>query len=430
MKVKVGLIAVEDNIDFIADVLEEYDEIEVVKINHANENELDDLMDDNENSVDVWLFSGYSPYKYATKIQTDHPMFYLEYSGSSLFKSLYLLLKESGLDINQMSFDTFKAYEMESVFKELNVDFNQTRLIDNIDDLDRVVEHHKRLYEEGKTVIALTCVWKIQQRLLGLNVPVKRISLAVSSIKATTNLLLRHMEMEKFKDTQIAVQMIEIDSFANKNNFIDTSDELYHLEMRNVSDLLYYSKKINGSLKEIGPGRYAIFSTRGMIKNVTKNFKSKFNIKGAKSLDFDSVISGIGLGKTAHEAEMNALKALYKAKQKGVGCWYLHFQDKTIIGPLSSPNMTIIEADQQKYKDISEQTSLSLNTIINIAAAIKERQENIFTANSMANALGIQPRSARRVLMHLEQGNFATLYGEDQSLKQGRPRKKYLIQFD
>lgn len=429
MKVRVGLIAVEDNIDFIAKVLGEYQEIIVVKINHTKEEELHSLMSEHENSVDVWLFSGYSPYIYATRIPTAHPLFYFEYSGSSLYKSLYLLLKEKGLNVNQMSFDTIKSEEMETVFKELKMSFDESRVIENIENLDKVVDHHKRLYENGDTVIALTCVWNIQQQLLELNIPVERITLAVSSIKATTNLLLRHMEMEKFKDTQIAVQMIEIDSLRNRNNYIDTSDELHHMEMRNVSDLLYYSKKINGSLKEIGPGRYAIFSTRGMMKNVTKDFTEKFSFKSAKSLNLDVVISGIGLGKTAYEAETNSLKALHNAQQRGVGSWYVHFQDKKIIGPLSSSQLTIMDSDQEKYKEISNQTSLSLNTIINIATAMKERDEDTFTANAMANALSIQPRSARRVLMLLEQAGFAEKNGEDQALKQGRPRKKYKIKF-
>src|SRR5699024_4710226 len=303
---------------------------------HTKEEELHSLMSKHENSVDVWLFSGYSPYIYATRIPTAHPLFYFEYSGSSLYKSLYLLLKEKGLNVNQMSFDTIKSEEMETVFKELKMPFDESRVIENIENLDKVVDHHKRLYENGDTVVALTCVWNIQQKLLELNIPVERITLAVSSIKATTNLLLRHMEMETFKDTQIAVQMIEIDSLRNRNNYIDTSDELHHMEMRNVSDLLYYSKKINGSLKEIGPGRYAIFSTRGMMKNVTKDFTEKFSFKSAKSLNLDVIISGIGLGKTAYEAETNSLKALHNAQQRGVGSWYVHFQDKKIIGPLSS----------------------------------------------------------------------------------------------
>lgn len=430
MDVRVGLIAVEDNMEFIADVLMEYEEISVVKLYHADEEDLPDLMTKHENLVDVWLFSGYSPYKYATKIPTEHPLFYFEYSGSTLFKTLYLLLRDQGLNVDVMSFDTIKVNEMETVFEELKMKFDDSRLIENIDNLDEVVEHHKRLYEQGETVIALTCVWKIQQRLKDLNIPVKRITLAVSSIKATTNLLLRHMELEAFKDTQIAIQMIEIDSLRSKNNFIDTSDELHHMEMQNVSDLLYYSKKINGSLKEIGPGRYAIFSTRGMMKNVTNNFTSKFSFNSAKSLDLDTVISGIGLGKTAYEAETNSLKALYNAKQKGTGSWYVHFQDKKIIGPLSSLELTIIDSEEKKYSEISNRASLSINTIINIARAMKEREENTFTANTMANALGIKPRSARRVLTLLEKADFAIQIGEDQALKQGRPRKKYLIKFE
>lgn len=75
-------------------------------------------------------------------------------------------------------------------------------------------------------------------------------------------MLLRTYEMLQFKDTQIAVQMMEIDSFKGLTSGTFSTDELYNLEIKSTEKLLRYAKQLQGSLKIAGPGLRHFYDKR------------------------------------------------------------------------------------------------------------------------------------------------------------------------
>ncbi|MFB7638307.1 ArsR family transcriptional regulator [Peribacillus butanolivorans] len=428
MGITIGLIGVKDTIDFISSVITEHEDVACITLVHENPTDIERLMKEYENKVDMWLFSGYLPYMIGlVNSNTAQSSFYLTYSGTSLYKTLYLIQSEHGVTVNQLSFDTINPLELESIFRELNVDYSKHLLQEEVLDVETVVKHHEDLYRSGLTQFALTCVWSVQQELEKRNIPVYRITPTISDIKATVNIMLRHNELEKYRNAQIAVQMIEIDILEVKDNYITSSDELYHLEVKYTSQLLRYSKKINGSLKQVGPGRYVIFTTQGMLKWLTTDFKSLPSSEFEELFKLNKIIVGIGMGQSAYEAEMHALRALYKAREHGEGAWFVCFHDKKLFGPLNSLDGRNYVTETEELKKISSETSLSVVTLAKLSAAIDKLKKSDFSANTVAQELSILPRSARRILMTLEKNGYANVVSEEHPYTRGRPRKIYRL---
>ncbi|MFP3513650.1 ArsR family transcriptional regulator, partial [Peribacillus sp. SIMBA_075] len=90
-------------------------------------------------------------------------------------------------------------------------------------------------------------------------------------------------------------------------------------EIKTMEKLLRYTKYLQGSLKTAGPGRYVIFTTRGRLQEVTHDYKTIPDLQGMLGIRADLVTCGIGVGKTAYEAEIHGGTALLHAKERGTG---------------------------------------------------------------------------------------------------------------
>lgn len=428
MAITIGLIGVKDTIDLISSVIEEHKGVTCIALIHEELTDIEQLMNDYENKVDMWLFSGYLPYMIGLEnSKTARPSFYLTYSGTGLYKTFYLIQAEHGVTVNHLSFDTINSHELEAIFGELNADYSKRLLQEDILEVETVVKHHEDLYKSGLTKFALTCLWSVQRELKRRDIPVYRIIPTISDIKATVNIMLRYYELESYRDAQIAVQMIEIDILEMKDNYITSSDELYHLEVKYASQLLGYSQKINGSLKQVGPGRYAIFTTRGMLKRLTADFKTLPSTEFEEQFKLNKSIVGIGMGQSAYEAEMHALRALYRAREHGKGSWFVCFHDKQLYGPLNLVDGRNYIPETETLKKISSETSLSVVTLAKLLAVTDQLKNSDVSASTLARELAILPRSARRILTTLEKKGYADVVGEEHPHTRGRPRKIYRL---
>ena len=90
----------------------------------------------------------------------------------------------------------------------------------------------------------------------------------------TLALIRQTHETLHFKDSQIAVQMIEFDSFSSLTKDTFSTDEIHKIEIKMTEKLLDYTKRVNGSLKAARPGRYMIFTTRGILTGDDPRFYS------------------------------------------------------------------------------------------------------------------------------------------------------------
>ncbi len=430
MRIRLGLIGVEDNVEWIQSVVAEYAEFECIPFIHFYKEDVIELLEAHANEVDMWLFSGIYPYSIAKEWgQVQQPMFYISYTGTSLYKTLYHVLYHHKLEIDQLSFDALRTSELKQLFEELNVPYSPTHLYEDAGSISKIVKHHQQLWKSGQTKGAVTCAWQVQKQLENLGVPVFRVTHTKSAIKTVLDQVLRTYEMLQIQDRQIAVQMVEVDTLSEWSNTAFSSDEVYDVEMKNIQKWIKYAKKVQGSLKTVSPGCYVIFTTRGELSAITGHFSLIPELNEFQQIANAKVTCGIGIGQTAYDAEIRARNALLHARQMGKGNWMVHFDDKTIKGPLGKQESLTYSYDLKQMNRISEQTTLSVTTISKIDSIMRKLGDVELTSNDLAAQMQIMPRSARRILTQLEQSGYAEEVGEESPHPRGRPRKVYRILF-
>lgn len=429
-KIRLGLFGAEDSIEIMGSVVSNYPEFSFVPISYWKDEEIIEKLKAYAEDVDVWLFSGQIPYGYAKKWSgLTQPMFYVPSSGSSLYKTLLYIVYHHNIPFNQLSFDTFHPSELERVFLELAINPEPLYLNHYEEEIqtEKVVQFHYDLLKKGKTTAAVTCLKNAQHELKKLGVPAFRVLPARSAIVSTLALIRQTQKTLRFKDSQIAVQMIEFDSFFSLTKETFSTDEIHKVEIKMTEKLLEYAKKIDGSLKSAGPGRYVIFTTHGILKEATQDFTVLPDFAVLQLTGNDAVTCGIGIGQTAYEAEINAGTALFHAKEFQKGTTMVVFDDKTITGPLGQPEQITYGFASEQLQLLSERTSLSVATLSKLESILKKIGTTEINAHDLAQHMKILPRSARRIVTILENNGLAEAVAEENPHPRGRPRKIYRI---
>lgn len=431
MKLRLGILGADDSLEIIESVTREFEELECLKIVYWKEEDIFDLIEPHLREADLWLFSGKVPYTMVKEWgKVTVPMAYVPHMGASLYRTLLHLSHQCGIKVAELSFDTFSEKELNQFLEEAGIDGGYSWLLhyDGAITAGELADYHEKLWREGKTRAAVTCLRTADMELRARGVPVHRVLPTRAGVLPVIHMLLRTQEMLHFKDTQIAVQIMEIDPFRELAGGTFATDEWQNAEIKTMEKLLRYAKHLQGSLKTAGPGRYAIFTTRGIMQAVTKGYTTMPDLDEAFGIFAEWVTCGIGIGKTAYEAEIHAGTALLHAKERGPGNWMVFFDDKSIAGPLGSQEqISYSSASTDRLQTLSQQTSLSVLTLSKLDSILKKRRSQEINAHELAQYMQILPRSARRILMELESNGLAQVVGEESPNPRGRPRKVYRI---
>lgn len=430
MKLRLGIMGADDSLEIIQSVTRDFPEIECLPIVYWREDEIFDLLEPHADDADMWLFSGQVPFAMVSdwgKIQT--PMAYVPHIGASLYRTLLHISHQLGIHVDEVSFDTFPPEELDHFLKEAGIEGGYTWLKDyeGAIQAEELADYHEQLWREGKTRAAVTCLRSAELELKRRGVPVHRVLPTRAGVHSVIHMLLRTYEMLHFKDTQIAVQMMEIDPFRELAGGTFSTDEWQNAEIKTTEKLLRYAKQLQGSLKPDGPGRYVIFTTRGVMQDVTRDYMTVPDLEEIFGIRSDLVTCGIGIGTTAYEAEIHAGTALLHAKERGPGNWMVFFDNKSIVGPLGRDERIAYSSISEQLQEISRQTSLSVLTLSKLDSILKKRGTLEINAHELAQYMQILPRSARRILMELESKGIAQVIGEESPHPRGRPRKVYRI---
>ena len=82
-----------------------------------------------------------------------------------------------------------------------------------------------------------------------------------------------------------------------------------------------------------------------------------------------------------------------------------------------------------KFREISEKTGLSINSILKIIAIAEVRQSYIFDAHQLAECLNVTVRSARRIMNKIREAGYGKLYAKESTAAGGRPKALVEILF-
>ncbi|MGP3560207.1 hypothetical protein [Geobacillus sp. BK01] len=428
---RIGLVGPRQSIERVLAVSNEFEhEIEFLPFSYQDAQEVKEIVKKYENEVDGWFFSGPVPYIMARKILRPNANYvYTPYTGSSLYKCLLQMAYYQNQIVQGISIDMIQSENVEESLLELEIPIENiyVRQFDENYNREELIQFHLQLWRQKKTKGALTSLHAVYQALRQEGVPVYRIFMTKMEIRQALKIIVEKVKSSYFKDTQIGVEIIEIDQFDRMVEKSKTPYYLKHMELKIKQTLLHLVERIDGSLIENGNGRYQIFSSRGAIEREIETLRSTVQ---QISLDVGAPVAiGIGFGETGYAAEMNARMAVQHAKAKENGGMVAIDDSGLIIESIGQEEELAYayRSDNKEMLEKLKKANISMKTYKKIEALVQRMGWSGFTTADVASHLSMTVRNAQRIIGGLCEVGLAECIGEEQSAARGRPSKVYKL---
>lgn len=430
-KIRIGIVGPGDSVALIVEVAREYqDRMVATGYIYEDASEVPEIVLANDNEVDMWIFSGKVPYRYALAGKRSvKPKLFMPHTGTSIYRVL-LYLAKAQIPIGGMSFDTFSRQEIVETFEDAETPLPTIYVndYDGVVSASELTRFHLELWQAGRTKIAVTCFFATYQELRRQGVMAFRIWPTKNNIRTILDLAVSKADAILSKAGQIAIQHIAIDDYDEFRRLAASGYSVQKVELQLYEILLQYAEKIQGSLVMQGNGRYILYSTRGAIEEFTCGFSQMPVIAEVGKRLSISASGGIGFGDTAYGADENANIALGLAKRKGKNHWMVILDDKTVVGPLNS-DLQIAYSIRSETLDglaLAKKLNISGTTLNKLLSVFAKIEGEAIGAETLAQHLSMTERSARRLLGTLVQHGMALETGEEYR-GAGRPRKMYRV---
>lgn len=292
-----------------------------------------------------------------------------------------------------------------------------------------MVRFHYELWKNEQIQVAITCVGSVYEKLVKLGVPALRIIPTRSAIRNRLQLILATARSLREQESQIAIGIIDLEHVFKQDHLTDYQLERRLLALKHI--FVDYGEKSQSIIKWTDRREMKFITTRGALKlgqiDLTEN---KLLNAIFQQTDMKANM-GIGIGKTANEAELHAREALKKAKKTNMN-YYIYDENGEIYGPTrgTSPISYSLRNDNKQLLDLAEKANVSVSTINRLLSFFDVHGKTTVNANELASGLGITLRSARRLLNKLEQAELVAVTGQEQPAHRGRPRQIYSLNFD
>lgn len=276
MKIRLGVIGEEANINIFQEVIEEYNDYEIYTFIDDDGTHTLNIIDNHQQNVDSWLvFDQINHLHIKNWGQAQNPVYYIPYRGASFYKTLCTTIYQ-GFKIDELSIDTIPYYDITRALDDMQINYN---VINYLSDehgalsLNGYAAFHRELFKKGITKAAVTKSCYVKSLLESEGIPAFCIMPVRVTVRNILNVILTQFRIKKLREGQIAVQVFSFNLLGDKDNFYSV-DDLYSREIAISQKLISYTKNISGSLKPANEGNFYIFTTRGSLEQLTNSFTS------------------------------------------------------------------------------------------------------------------------------------------------------------
>lgn len=360
---------------------------------------------------DAVFFSGSFPFNYAEEsiLKLPIPSFYLKQDESAITTTLLSLSFTNPTAIHKLSIDLVHPESVKSVLEDIG-QTDQTPFLMKIDtsfDLEEIVAFHTNLQKSGASLLAITSIHAVYQRLRDNGLSVIRMIDPKSSI------------IKGIEDTKSLALLFKSQSAKIAIGYLQTSKELSISEEK----VKQIATSIHANTVKEADNLYTLFSTQGDVQEALNNNL----ITSWMSPSSPPVKIAFGYGKTVIEATQNARDALSYATDNTA---YLLTDSKELLGPYPNSNKQIsLKNNEPQLVQIAKETTLSPANLSKVIQFSRSRKSTEFTAYDLEVYLQVSRRTTERILKKLADHGYAQVVGEEMTYQQGRPRAIYELNF-
>jgi DNA-binding transcriptional ArsR family regulator len=410
MALTVGVIGPEDLVHKVVAVGGSAGAGRLLALPYRHEDETLEVVARTQSEVDALLFTGVVPHTLAIAAGlVDRPAMYVPYNGATLLRALVELLR-LGHDVSRISIDTLRRSEVMETLTEAKLPTEYVQILPYRPGLTSqdLAEFHLAARDKKQTRVAMTCLGSAFH-LLDHEMHAVRLAPSRHSIRSTLQALVLATAGAHSGDAQVALGIIDLPA----------------ADLELAADL----RVLGGSLADLPDGQRLVVTTRGVLEKVSEQF-TRLPFLDDLAARHGTAHVGFGLGRTAAEAESRARRAVNRARSVGTVAGVVSMTDDADIvidgerpadapgGPTAGPESTVT---------LARRVGLNARTLDRLRELAAQDPQAGITAHRVADHLGVQQRTARRILKRLERAGVAVPTGSRQEGRTGRPPIVYRV---
>jgi hypothetical protein len=399
-----GVVGPADLVPRVATAVDRTPALRARRLPYRQEQETVRLLEKHADEVDAWLFTGVVPHAIAVAAKAvTLPAEHVSYSGLTLLAALFRLSR-SGRDLSRISIDTLDPAEVSETLSEAGLppDTAVTMVYDLPVRSRDVVAFHCQARAKYDTTVAITCL-RSAYDVLRKEMPVVRLAPSPRDIRNAIDALALRTRNRHHSDAQVALGFVEL----------ERADPLLQRDLG----------QLGGTVVQLDEQRYLLVTTRGPLERVTADFQSAPFLEPIAKRH-KVVRIGLGIGRSAGEAAAHASRALTRARAQG--------DVAAVLGGPHDSDIVLTKGAVQgaaptDLGQLAQRLGMSRATLQSLRQFLEGREDRLVTAAELAQAFGIQERSARRLLKRLERAGAAVAVGTLSEGQMGRPPVIYRV---
>lgn len=428
---KIGVVGPHISVELIIEYAKEIQsEMVFIPFSYSNMREIIGNLEEHDNQIDFWLFSGYFPYSEALKSKVSIEKMEFVYTfGESVFQNVFEDSYKRGRLPMGISMDNMLLEHT-----PINIMRDFTKLAERYfvyefepyEDLNHLFEHHMTLWKEKKTDLAITTNPQVQKLLLEAGVNAFWMGPQKTEIYHSLLVLTEKVKTRYYKGTQATALILRLNNY---DEIKSLHREGYRIGFLNIDIhrlLMELCEDLGGYLIENGLGRYTIFSTRGVVERKVSNI---FEMLNRIEVQLECTLSvGIGSANTIFKADSFAQQALHQTNEEE-GNQIVFMYDGKVVEYDSDETFiqyNLRSNDPEVIKKLSE-TTISVKIFSKLESLIEDEKLHTFVVKDIARGLKTSERNAQRIIAQLTKIDLIEHCGEEHRNTRGRSTKVYRL---
>ena len=371
-------------------------------------------------SIDACLFASQVPYEYARRAGSLRvPGTYVPLSGSALFAALLRASRELGRDLSRVSVDVLSRADIEDAFTELGVPADNVHVREDVANAATLAAFHERLFRREEITVAFTCLQSVAQRLAAADVPVRMLRPTTSAIRSALRTATLLAASRRLEEAQLAVALVEVPTLRDTSRRSSPRHAREELRLTVYRFLVQEAQRLHATVSPVSDHCFLVTATRGSLAAATDGFRvPPFSERARTELGI-AIEVGIGMGRTAQDAEAHAQAALSRS----------HVAAGTRGFALDREGMALVPSPRHPAASAADPVRpRGLETLSRLADKLAGSDSALVVdAETAGRVLGVTARTARRLLHGLVEEGLAWPLPPSRAPQPGRPRQFYRL---
>ena len=382
--------------------------------------------------IDSWLFASPVPLELARRAGVlAAPATCVPLGGSALYAALLLATRQAGVDLARASVDVLSRAEVAEAYAELRIPAAGVHVRGDTAGAADLASFHDRLWREGRSSVAFTCLQSVAARLASARLPVITLRPTGSGIRSALRTAALLGINRRLEAAQLAIVVVEVPALRDSPRRPLPRPAREELRLTVHRFLVQEAQQIRATVSPLGDHGFLIAATRGSLAGVTDRFRvPPFAARAQAELGI-GVQVGVGTGRDAAEAEARARAALDRgraeqASQATPGAHSTPGSRAAGGGGAGGEGNGLVPAPRQAARSSGQLRGL--DTLARLAAQLPSAGTTlVIDAETAGRLIGVTPRTARRLLHTLVEEGLAWPLPPSRPPQPGRPRQAYRL---